>query len=256
MCYDLQYLTRRNADYAKRRGSTPQEIQYVETEVQAIRNTVSPCFHASGYAHPQLVAFTGERPLKPLLFSWGLIPFWVRDDITAMKISSQTINARSETLFEKPAFREAAKKRRCLIMVDGFFEHHHYKGKAYPFLIRSGNDEPLLLAGIWDSWTSPVSGVEKQTVTIVTTRANALLSIIHNNPKASEPRMPLILKGDAENQWLDPSAVSSGNISEWLLTNETEHLAAHTVRPVRGKNASGNSPEAIEKYAYEELSIG
>ena len=78
---------------------------------------------------------TNEKPLQPQLFHWGLIPAWVKDNQTAQTIVNQTVNARGETIFEKPAFKSSAKNKRCIVYVDAFYEHHHANGKTYPFRI-------------------------------------------------------------------------------------------------------------------------
>ena len=96
----------------------------------------------SGFAHPRLLSFAkGGSESEPWLvegLEWGLIPFWVKDGVQAAEIANKTLNARVETLLEKPSFRAASRYRRCLIYVDGFFEHQHRKGKRFPFYSSKG----------------------------------------------------------------------------------------------------------------------
>lgn len=122
---------------------------------------------------------------------WGLIPFWAKDE----KISSRMINARAETLAEKPAYRAAYKKRRCLIPADGFFEWQKKKStRKQPFYIHLKNNRPLAFAGLWEIW----QGGEGEVIstTIVTTFANTLVGGLHD-------RMPLIVRPDTRRGWLD-----------------------------------------------------
>lgn len=212
-------------------------------------------YHASGFDHPEVPVIIGlEKRIE--LYTWGLIPRWVKSPAEAVKISNRTINVRVETMFEKPAFREPARNQRCLVLVDGFFEHHHKDGKTFPYHIKLKNDEPMTLAGLWDEWVDRESGLVRRTYAIVTTRANPLMARIHNNPKAEEgPRMPVILPKHLEWDWLKPVNTKADHELLQELTqpyNETE-LETYTVRRLSGKNAVGNIPEAQEPFAYAEL---
>lgn len=133
------------------------------------------------------------------LFRWGLIPFWAKDE----KIGSRMINARGETVHEKPAFRAAFQRRRCLIVTDGFYEWQRSDSSSrrasrpkQPFHIRRTDRQLFAFAGLWECWTPP-DGSELESCTIVTTEANELLAPIHH-------RMPVILSPDEYDLWLDP----------------------------------------------------
>jgi putative SOS response-associated peptidase YedK len=134
-----------------------------------------------------------ESPNRLSLAQWGLIPSWAKDPA----IGGQMINARAETLAEKPAYRTAFKKRRCLVPADGFFEwRKEADGKTKtPMYIHLKTGAPFAFAGLWEVWTSP-EGETRRTCTLVTTEPNDLLATIHN-------RMPVILPRDAEADWLD-----------------------------------------------------
>ena len=95
-------------------------------------------FHVSGFSHPNIFIYTNEDPNKPTLSTWGLVPFWIKTNEDQLSIWNKTLNARSETIYQKPSFRASAKDKHCLIYIDGFYEHHHYKGKTYPFYIFQG----------------------------------------------------------------------------------------------------------------------
>lgn len=253
MCYNKSYLTKRAEKLAKRYGHDEREVEFIQLQFQKLN--MSPMYHASGFDHPAVPVIIG--PSKEIhLFSWGLIPNWIKTAAEAVTISKSTINARSETMFEKSAFRESARERRCLVLVDGFFEHHHKDKKTFPYHIRLKNDEPLTLAGLWDEWTDKTSGLVRRTYTIVTTRANPLMARIHNNPKASEgPRMPLILPKSAELDWLKPINVEADKelIESLSQPYPEEEMESFTVKRLTGKEGVGNSPEALKPHRYQEL---
>ena len=131
-----------------------------------------------------------------VLLRWGLIPSWAKDPA----IGARMINARAETLAEKPAFRTAFKTRRCLVLADGFFEwQKQAAGPKQPYRIARRDGAPFAFAGLWERWRDPADGRTVETCTIVTTDANALLRPIHH-------RMPVILAPEAYGPWLDPGS--------------------------------------------------
>lgn len=132
-----------------------------------------------------------ERDVK--MMRWGLIPYWAKD----LTIGNRLINARAETLAEKPSFRQAFAKRRCLILADGFYEWQKGagpKGKSQPYLFKLENGDPFAFAGLWEFWRSP-EGMEIHSCTIITTNANAVVAPVHD-------RMPVMLNGDNLWKWL------------------------------------------------------
>ena len=147
---------------------------------------------------------------------WGLIPSWAKDP----KIGSRLINARSETVSEKPSFRAAFKRRRCLVLADGFYEWQKLNGKKQPTFIHMADQRPFALAGLWETWHSPDGG-ELDTCTILTTTPNELMTPIHN-------RMPVILEPEDYNTWLSPG--DQPNIAMHLLRPfSSEKMAAYPV---------------------------
>jgi putative SOS response-associated peptidase YedK len=144
-------------------------------------------------APSQLVAVipnTGDNTLS--MYKWGLIPSWSKDPA----IGDRMINARAESLAEKPSFRNAYRRRRCLIIADGFYEWKQTPGmkSKQPIYIRLKDKHPFAFAGLWESWKSP-EGSEVRSCTIITTQPNSLMEPIHN-------RMPVILLPDAYASWL------------------------------------------------------
>ncbi|HUN24436.1 MAG TPA: SOS response-associated peptidase [Anaerolineales bacterium] len=137
---------------------------------------------------------------KPVLqhFLWGLVPTWAKD----ISIANKLINARAETLHEKPSFRTAFKKRRCLVLADGFYEwksQPKVKDKT-PMYIQMSDGSPFTMGGLWESWKSP-EGDQLLTCTLITTTPNELMADIHN-------RMPVIIPAERRADWLSPTSTS------------------------------------------------
>jgi len=149
-----------------------------------------PRFNIAPTQNVVVVNDTGQRQLVHM--RWGLIPSWAKDE----SIGNRMINARAETLAEKPAFRAALKKRRCVIPADGFYEWQKLGKVKQPVRIVLKSREPFGFAGLWERWTA-LKGEEILSCTIITTEANDLLKAVHD-------RMPVILTRDAEAAWLDP----------------------------------------------------
>jgi putative SOS response-associated peptidase YedK len=140
----------------------------------------------------RVLGIVGETDRTARFFRWGLIPFWAKD----ASIGSKLINARSETVAEKPSFRQALAKRRCLIPVDGFYEWKKGPGGKTPMYIRYRDGRLFAFAGLWETW-QPEGQEPVSTCTVLTTEPNDLMAPIHN-------RMPVILAPTDESTWLDP----------------------------------------------------
>jgi putative SOS response-associated peptidase YedK len=164
---------------------------------------------------------------------WGLVPYWAKDP----SIGSKMINARSETIQEKPSFKNAFQKRRCLIPADGFYEWLRGvpgKSTSTPFYFHLANRGPFAFAGLWEFWKSP-EGEELRTCTIITTSANELVAKVHE-------RMPVILTGDNMNAWLLPAP--SDQLMALLKPYPPELMASYPVsRAVNSPDR--DSPELV-----------
>lgn len=173
----------------------------------------------------------GERRLESM--RWGLVPSWADDP----KIGRRLINARAETLFEKPSFKGAARERRCLVLADGFYEWQDRNGTRIPFYVRLKSGRPFGFAGLWEAWTAP-EGETMKTCAIVTTEANTLLSSIH-------PRMPVIVPKDLEGIWLDAKIRDGPALDRVLQPYLPEGMEAYPVSML--VNAPENDlPECVE----------
>lgn len=142
----------------------------------------------------ELPVITNEAPDRILLFRWGLIPHWAKDK----KIGYKMINARAETITQKPSYRAAFKKRRCLVIADGFYEWQKKTTGKVPHRVMLKDEGLFGFAGLWDTWADPqAAGREIHSFTIITTTANSLVKKLHD-------RMPVILLPDQKQAWLDP----------------------------------------------------
>jgi putative SOS response-associated peptidase YedK len=166
-----------------------------------------------------------------VLMRWGLIPAWVKDP----KQFSLLINARAESVIDKPAFRAAMRRRRCLIPADGFYEWRDIGGRKQPYFVRPKKSGPLGFAGLWETWTGP-NGEEMDTVAIVTTNANRTLSAIHD-------RMPVILPREAFDLWLDSARVDAQTAAALLLPTRDDVMEAFEISPA--VNRVANDSEAL-----------
>ncbi|MBT8322749.1 MAG: SOS response-associated peptidase [Eudoraea sp.] len=252
MCYDIKASLEAQLKRAIRFGD---EEAVRQIEEQLVPYTDLPLYHASGFQHPRLLIYTDRSPEVPEVSVWGLVPHWVKDEAQLKKLWNNTLNARGETIFEKPSFRWAAMHNRCIIYVDGFYEHHHFKGKTYPFYLHRKDRQPLAFAGLWSEWTDPESGEVKNTFSIVTTTGNELLAKVHNNPKIKGPRMPLILPEELTDKWLEPvdDELDMQAIQELIQSYPADVLEAYTVHRLRGKEYPGNIPEINDPVTYSEL---
>jgi len=139
------------------------------------------------------------------LVRWGLVPSWVKD----ASIGNRMINARAETVADKPSFRSAFRRRRCLVPADGYFEWQPTGSGKQPYYIRQADDRPFAMAGLWDRWLNPATGEPLSTCTIITTQANELTQPIHD-------RMPVILNAADYDLWLDPQMQDPARVGALL----------------------------------------
>lgn len=164
---------------------------------------------------------------------WGLIPSWAKDE----KIGNRLLNARGETLAEKPSFRAAFKKRRCLIPADGYYEWSAItpkKKQPYLYSLRDGG--LLAFAGLWETWHSP-AGQVIESCSIITTGANELAAQCHD-------RMPVILDPDQFTRWLDPREQDTAGLSSLLVSYPAERMQAEAVSSVINKAGVEVDPRA------------
>jgi len=183
-----------------------------------------------------VAVITNEQPDELTFHKWGLVPSWSKD----ISIGNKMINARGETIAEKPSFRSAFKRRRCLIPADGFFEWRQKGGGKEPLFIHMNDRKVFAMAGLWEVWNSP-EGDELRTCTIITTTPNSLMEPIHN-------RMPVILHPDDYAVWLAQDEQPSGLLQALIRPFEPDDMTFYPVSTF--VNRPGNdTPECIEPIA-------
>ncbi|GEL74666.1 MULTISPECIES: SOS response-associated peptidase [Myxococcus] len=182
-----------------------------------------------------VVTNDGARMLDA--FRWGLVPSWAKDPA----IGNKLINARGETVAEKPSFRSALKRRRCLVVVDGWYEWKQSTKPKTPYYFHRKDGQLLTLAGLWEEWTAPDTGEVLNTCTIITIGPNALMAPIHD-------RMPVILEPEAQEVWLRPEPQESSVLLPLLVPCAEESLDAYEVSRVVNSPAN-DTPECVERVA-------
>lgn len=176
-----------------------------------------------------------EQP-QPVLdaLQWGLVPFWAKD----AKIGSRMINARAETAAEKPAYRAAFKRRRCLVAASGYYEWAKRPNGKTPFYFFMRDKRPFAMAGLWEEWHSP-DGELLHTCTLITTQANAYVGDFHH-------RMPAILNPPQQLAWLNTDPEDRAALENLLVPYAGDDLSAHPVS-TQVNTATWDEPSCIEK---------
>jgi putative SOS response-associated peptidase YedK len=193
----------------------------------------APSFNVAPQSVQPVIRLSNDRGNREFaLLRWGLVPFWAKD----AKFGYSTINARAEDVAVKPAFREALKKRRCVVPADAFYEWKRLDAKTKtPFAIALKSDEPFGLAGLWESWR-PKDSEPLETFTILTTDPNEMMESIHN-------RMPVILEAKDYDRWLDPGDPQRPPV-DLLRPFPADRMRAWQVSDRVG-NVRNNDPELL-----------
>ncbi len=178
-----------------------------------------------------VVLYSAKKQRQLQMMRWGLIPSWAKDP----NIASRLINARSETVSEKPSFRAAFRHRRCLVIADGFYEWQRQERKKQPYYFQLQNKQPFGFAGLWEHWQTS-DGEEINTCTILTTEANELMRPIHD-------RMPVILNSQDYGLWLNPAAQVT-ELQGLLRPYSSQAMNSYPVSTLVNK-PTNNSPECI-----------
>lgn len=197
---------------------------------EGMAGAVGPRYNIAPTQPVAVVPNDGKNRLD--FFVWGLVPSWAKDP----GIGNRLINARAETLMEKPSFRNAFRRRRCLILADGFYEWRKGASGKTPMFIQMEDGKPFAFAGLWEFWKSP-DGSEILSCTIITTEPNDLMAPIHN-------RMPVILPESAYARWLESGEGEAGQLVELLKPYTASPMRAYPVSPLVN-NPKNDLPELI-----------
>tara|TARA_R110002073_G_scaffold4213_1_gene27957 strand:- start:98353 stop:99084 length:732 start_codon:yes stop_codon:yes gene_type:complete len=209
-----------------------------------------PYFHLNGFTHGNLYIIKMDEPASIYPASWGLVPQWANEDPQSFLKKSNTLNARSETIFEKSSFKQSAEEQRCLILADGFYEPHHENGVTIPyFCYQPSKEYPegdlFMFAGLYTELDADV-----YTATILTTTANDFFAEVHNKRK----RMPLVLADDLYEDWLD-EGLNFQTLNELMAHGFTSNeFRAHAVsRDFYKKGIDTNKPYIVEPVERDTL---
>lgn len=209
-----------------------------------------PVFHAGGFTFLKMPVITQQQPDQVQLFHWGLIPHWVKTKADADKLKAQTLNARSETAFEKPSFRSYIPNNRCLVIADGFFEWMDLNKKKYPHFIGMQDEQIFCFAGIYSAWVDKGTGELIQSFAILTTDANPMMEKIHNLKK----RMPVIIPPRLYKKWLTPD-LTKEEIASFFTPYPDEKMRNHTIsKRITSRTEDSNVIETLAFFDYPELS--
>lgn len=210
-----------------------------------------PFNYTNGFTFSKTPVVYQLNPDKIQLSNWGLVPHWIKTKADADKIRAQTLNARSETIFEKPSFRSYIPNQRCLIIADGFFEWMDFQKKKYPHYIYLNGHAVFCFAGIYSSWTDKETGEQLNTHSIITSSANSMLAKIHN----SKERMPVIVPSHLYKKWLTPNLPKT-EIQSFFNPYPDAEMKNHTIsKLITSRSTNPNVPEVIEPFLYPELAL-
>jgi putative SOS response-associated peptidase YedK len=201
-----------------------------EFDVEEVAADLAPSYNVA--PSQQVAVIMTDQKKRLVSMKWGLIPAWSNDPA----IGNRLINARAETVAEKPSFREAFLRQRCLVVADGFYEWQKRGRSSQPYFIHLKAERPFGFAGLYDLWTSP-EGELITTCTIITTDPNEMVRTLHD-------RMPVILPKRFEEAWLDPYNADHASLAQMLRPYSAVEMEMHTVSPTVNSPAN-DSPECM-----------
>jgi putative SOS response-associated peptidase YedK len=226
---------------------------YSTSYSKVVEELYSVKFHENGFDFLPGPVVTAGKPSEIQMFHWGLVPFWVKDQASATRLKVSTLNCISEEMYEKPSYRDAAQEgKRCLIPCTGFFEWRWMdeKGKMkIPYYIHLKDQPVFSIAGLYSRWTDKATDARYYSYTVLTTKANSVMSTIHN----SKQRMPVLLPREYEKDWLNPN-LTKDDVLALCQPIDDKLMDAHTIsKRITSKKEETNVPEVLHVQEYEEL---
>ena len=247
MCYDASTMTKKAKHYADRYGD--------EASWDQLQLKFPPTYHVNGFDEPDLPVITNEHPDKISLHHWAFVPFVYAPQINGRPMN--TLNARDDKIFStRSIYKESAEKRRCLVMLDGFFDHHHKSGIAYPYYVQLKTGAPFLVAGLWQTFEHPKDGIPIDTVTLVTGPANKEMAWIHNEPAYSpDSRMICIVNKEDDEIWQHGDSEEARSILRPLADGLLDYYPCQPIKSNKKLKRvyQGNVPEIQARKYYPEL---
>ena len=211
--------------------------------------TLPTNYYLSGFTQPLVPIISALQPDIITAFNWGLIPDFCKTEMDAKDMQTKTLNAKSETVFTLPSFKSSIREKRCLILVDGFYEWRTIGKQKYPYFIKYKDNNVFAMGGIFNDWVNKQTGEQTKTFSIITTPANDVMAKIHN----TKLRMPFILPKGAEHEWLNVN-LSEKEIAHMMKPLENGLLDAFPIsKLITNKNKNPDSPEVQLPFNYPEL---
>ncbi len=226
---------------------------YSSTYSKLVEELYTVKFHENGFDFQPGPVITAGKPSEIQLFRWGLVPFWVKDEPSALRLRTSTLNCISEEMFEKPAYRDAANEgKRCLIPCTGFFEWRWMdeKGKKkIPYYIHLKTQPIFSIGGLYSRWMNRATDERYYSYTVLTTQANETMRLIHN----SKRRMPVIIPREYERDWLNPN-LTKEDVHALCQPLEDGLMETRTIsKRITSRDQETNVPEVLESQEYDEL---
>jgi putative SOS response-associated peptidase YedK len=233
MCYNIA-ARQRTEELGKKYGIKP------DVELDAHKY-----YHVSGYTHPMLPVLVWRSGKRFELMYWGFIPSWTKGEEKAKEFSNMTLNAKAETIFEKPMYMKSIAKNRCILPVDGYYQWKDVGKMKYPHYIFPKDKGIFSLGCIYDTWISEATGEVVNSFSIITTEANEVMAMIN-----SGKRMPLILDDEGWQRWINPKSTKK-EIQSLLKPSPNEILSYHTIsHTISHPNMNTNYPDIQNKVLY------
>lgn len=240
-------MTKKAKHYAKRYGNS-------EMWEEAMKR-YPPMHHLNGFDEPDLPVITNESPDQIGIHNWAFVPFVYAPQINGRPMN--TLNARNDKIFaSRSIYKQSAESKRCLVMLDGFFDHHHKDGVAYPYFIQLKSKESFMVGGLWQTFTNPNDAISINTVTLITGPANKEMAWIHNEPAYSpDSRMIFIVPKEHDEIWLHGNADEASQLIRPLTDGELEYYPCQPIRSNKKLHRvyMGNVPGIQDKKYYPKL---
>jgi putative SOS response-associated peptidase YedK len=208
-------------------------------------------YYLSGFSNPLVPVISNLNPSLITEFNWGLIPDFCKTEMDAKDMQSKTLNAKCETVLTLPSFKSSIREKRCLILVDGFYEWRTIGKQKYPYFIKYKDNDVFAMGGIFNDWVNKQTGEQTKTFSIITTPANDVMAKIHN----TKLRMPFILPKGLEHDWLNVN-LSENEIVDLMKPLADGELEAHTIsKLITNKNKNPDTAEVQLEFEYPELAF-
>lgn len=247
MSYDISHSTKNAKQYAKRYGTTVLWEEALEES--------TPTYHVSGLNEPHLPVITNEDPDYVNFLHWPFMPFEFAPQIKGKPMN--TLLARDNRIFtEQSIYHDAAVSRRCLVMLDGFFDNYKKDGLSFPHYVQMKTKEPFMVAGLWQTFTDPIDEVETDTVTLVTGPANKEMAWIHQEtPYSPESRMMFIVDKKDDETWLHGTPEEAEALIKPFPDGLLDYYPCQPLKTVKKlyRVYLGNVPTLLERRRYKEL---